>query len=188
MKTAIYPGSFDPVTNGHLDIITRASKMFDKLVVVVLINPFKTFAFTMPERCELLRRATAHLPNVEIASYDGLLADYFNTREDIDVLVKGLRATTDFESEFQQAHTNKDLSVHPRKPEHHLHLIQHGEAGGNVRRRCKQISPRVHPRGDKTEAQQRIHRGAQGCGKEVRTTTERTFNYGIQPDGTYHHA
>ncbi|MBP1544955.1 MAG: pantetheine-phosphate adenylyltransferase [Oscillospiraceae bacterium] len=110
MKTAIYPGSFDPVTNGHLDIITRASKMFDKLIVVVLINPFKSFAFTIPERCELLRRATAHLPNVEIASYNGLLADYFNTREDVDVIVKGLRATTDFESEFQQAHTNKDLN------------------------------------------------------------------------------
>ena len=110
MKTAIYPGSFDPVTNGHLDIITRASKMFDKLIVVVFINPFKTFAFTIPERCELLRRATAHLPNVEIASYDGLLADYFNMRDDIDVIVKGLRATTDFEAEFQQAHTNKDLN------------------------------------------------------------------------------
>lgn len=110
MKTAIYPGSFDPVTNGHLDIITRASKMFDKLIVVVLINPFKSYAFTIPERCELLRRATVHLPNVEIASYDGLLADYFNMRDDVDVIVKGLRATTDFEAEFQQAHTNKDLN------------------------------------------------------------------------------
>ena len=110
MRIGIYPGSFDPVTNGHLDIITRASKMFDKLIVVVFINPFKTFAFTIPERCELLRRATAHLPNVEIASYDGLLADYFNMRDDIDVIVKGLRATTDFEAEFQQAHTNKDLN------------------------------------------------------------------------------
>ncbi len=110
MKTAIYPGSFDPVTNGHLDIITRASKMFDKLIVVVLINPFKNYSFTIPERCELLRRATAHLPNVEVASYDGLLADYFNMRDDVDVIVKGLRATTDFEAEFQQAHTNKDLN------------------------------------------------------------------------------
>ncbi len=110
MKTAIYPGSFDPVTNGHLDIITRASKMFDKLVVVVLINPFKTFSFSIPERCELLKKVTAHLPNVEVASYDGLLADYFNIRNDVDVIVKGLRATTDFESEFQMAHTNKDLN------------------------------------------------------------------------------
>lgn len=110
MKTAIYPGSFDPVTNGHLDIIRRASKMFDKLVVVVLINPMKAYSFTIPERCEFLRLTTADIPNVEIASYDGLLADYFNLRSDVDVIVKGLRATSDFEYEFQMAHTNKDLN------------------------------------------------------------------------------
>lgn len=110
MKTAIYPGSFDPVTNGHLDIITRAAKMFDKLIVVVLINPFKSFSFTIPERCEFLRIATKDIPNVEIASYDGLLADYFSLRPDIDVIVKGLRATSDFEYEFTMAHTNKDLN------------------------------------------------------------------------------
>lgn len=110
MKTAIYPGSFDPVTNGHLDIIRRASKMFDKLVVVVLINPMKAYSFTIPERCEFLRETTADIPNVEIASYDGLLADYFNLRSDVDVIVKGLRATSDFEYEFQMAHTNKDLN------------------------------------------------------------------------------
>lgn len=110
MKTAIYPGSFDPVTNGHLDIIQRASKMFDKLIVVVLINPLKKSAFTIPQRCEFLRRTTQDLPNVEIASYDGLLADYFNLRDDVDVIVKGLRATSDFEYEFQMAHTNKDLN------------------------------------------------------------------------------
>ena len=110
MKTAIYPGSFDPVTNGHLDIIQRASKMFDKLVVVVLINPLKAYSFTIPERCEFLRKATADIPNVEIASFDGLLADYFNQRQDVDVIVKGLRATSDFEYEFQMAHTNKDLN------------------------------------------------------------------------------
>lgn len=110
MKTAIYPGSFDPVTNGHLDIITRASKMFDKLIVVVLINPLKSYSFSIPERCELLRKATEGMENVEVASYDGLLADYFKQREDIDVIVKGLRATSDFEYEFQMAHTNKDLN------------------------------------------------------------------------------
>ncbi len=110
MKTAIYPGSFDPVTNGHLDIITRAAKMFDKLIVVVLINPLKSYSFTIPERCEFLRKATEDIPNVEIASYDGLLADYFSKRPDIDVIVKGLRATSDFEYEFQMAHTNKDLN------------------------------------------------------------------------------
>ena len=110
MKTAIYPGSFDPVTNGHLDIITRASKMFDKLIVVVLINPLKSYSFSIPERCELLRKVTEGMENVEIASYDGLLADYFKQRKDIDVIVKGLRATSDFEYEFQMAHTNKDLN------------------------------------------------------------------------------
>ena len=110
MKTAIYPGSFDPVTNGHLDIITRASKMFDKLVVVVLINPLKSYSFSIPERVYLLKRATEHIPNIEIDSYDGLLADYFKQRSDVDVIVKGLRATSDFEYEFQMAHTNKDLN------------------------------------------------------------------------------
>lgn len=110
MKTAIYPGSFDPVTNGHLDIIKRAAKMFDKVVVVVLINPLKAYSFTIPERREFLREVTAEISNIEIDSYDGLLADYFNIRQDIDVIVKGLRATSDFEYEFQMAHTNKDLN------------------------------------------------------------------------------
>lgn len=110
MKTAIYPGSFDPVTNGHLDIIRRASKMFDKLIVVVLINPLKTYSFSMKERREFLLKTTEGIPNVEIDSFDGLLADYFNQRSDVDVIVKGLRATSDFEYEFQMAHTNKDLN------------------------------------------------------------------------------
>lgn len=110
MKTAIYPGSFDPVTNGHLDIIRRASKMFDKLIVVVLINPLKTYSFSMKERREFLLKTTEGISNVEIDSFDGLLADYFNQRSDVDVIVKGLRATSDFEYEFQMAHTNKDLN------------------------------------------------------------------------------
>ena len=110
MKIAIYPGSFDPVTNGHLDIIKRASTMFDKLVAVVLINPLKTYSFSIPERVELLSKASAGIPNIEIDSYDGLLADYFEKRPEIDVIVKGLRATSDFEYEFQMAHTNKDLN------------------------------------------------------------------------------
>ncbi len=110
MKTAIYPGSFDPVTNGHLDIIKRASKMFDKLVVVVLINPLKNYSFSIPERVGLLSKACGDIPNIEIDSYDGLLADYFKEHPEIDVIVKGLRATSDFEYEFQMAHTNKDLN------------------------------------------------------------------------------
>lgn len=110
MKTAIYPGSFDPVTNGHLDIIKRASTMFDKLIVVVLINPLKSYSFNISERRLLLEKATDGIKNIEIDSYDGLLADYFTRRADVDVIVKGLRATSDFEYEFQMAHTNKDLN------------------------------------------------------------------------------
>ena len=109
MKTAIYPGSFDPVTNGHMDIIQRASTMFDKLIVVVLINPLKSYSFSIPERVELLSKVTAGIKNIEIDSYDGLLADYFK-QHNVDVIVKGLRATSDFEYEFQMAHTNKDLN------------------------------------------------------------------------------
>ena len=109
MKTAIYPGSFDPVTNGHMDIIQRASTMFDKLIVVVLINPLKNYSFSIPERVELLSKVTEGIKNIEIDSYDGLLADYFK-QHNVDVIVKGLRATSDFEYEFQMAHTNKDLN------------------------------------------------------------------------------
>ena len=109
MKTAIYPGSFDPVTNGHMDIIQRASTMFDKLIVVVLINPLKNYSFSIPERVKLLSQVTQGIRNIEIDSYDGLLADYF-TQHNVDVIVKGLRATSDFEYEFQMAHTNKDLN------------------------------------------------------------------------------
>ena len=80
------------------------------MIVVVLINPLKNYSFTIPERVSLLSKATAMLPNIEIDSYDGLLADYFKERPEIDVIVKGLRATSDFEYEFQMAHTNKDLN------------------------------------------------------------------------------
>ena len=83
--------------------------MFDKLIVVVLINPLKSFSFSIPERVKLLSQATVGIKNIEIDSYDGLLADYFK-QHDVDVIVKGLRATSDFEYEFQMAHTNKDLN------------------------------------------------------------------------------
>ena len=106
MKLAVYPGSFDPVTLGHLDIIVRASKIFDKLIVGVPINPDKHASFSVEERMELLRRATQAegLANVEIDKVDGLLSDYAM------VVVKGLRALSDFEYEFQQALTNKKLN------------------------------------------------------------------------------
>ncbi len=109
MKLAICPGSFDPVTNGHLNIISRAAAMFDKVVVVVMVNGNKTPLFTCEERVELLKRATANMPNVEIDYYDGLLADYAE-KKDARVIVKGLRALSDFEYEFQMALTNRKLN------------------------------------------------------------------------------
>ena len=105
----ICPGSFDPVTLGHIDIISRASKMFDRVVVGVLNNLAKTPSFSTEERIELLRKATNGLDNVEIVGFDGLLADYAR-QNGITAIVKGLRAVSDFEYEFQQALTNKKLN------------------------------------------------------------------------------
>lgn len=109
MKTAIYPGSFDPVTLGHLDVIERASALFDHLVVVVMHNQTKKPMFTLEERKTFLRRVTGHLKNVEIDSSDGLLADYA-ARKGACTIVKGLRAVSDFEYEFQMALANRKLN------------------------------------------------------------------------------
>ena len=110
MKVAIYPGSFDPVTLGHLDIIIRASKMFDHVVVAVLRNVAKDKpSFTVEERIELLKEVTDGMDNVEIASFEGLLAEYCKERQ-VDAIVKGLRMVSDFEYEFQMALTNKKLN------------------------------------------------------------------------------
>lgn len=109
LKLAICPGSFDPITNGHLDVIERASKLFDKVVVLVAMNASKNAMFTPEERCELLCRATVHLPNVEVDTYSGLLADYARERGAV-AIVKGLRAMSDFEYEFQMALTNRKLN------------------------------------------------------------------------------
>lgn len=110
MRTVICPGSFDPVTNGHLDIIERSSKLFDKVIVVVMKNPSKTnFCFSPEERAELIKRCTRDIPNVEVDIYEGLLADYANQKQAVAV-VKGLRAVSDFEYEFQQAQMNKKLN------------------------------------------------------------------------------
>ncbi len=108
MRTAIYPGSFDPVTCGHLDIIRRASKLFDKLIVLVSVNPLKTTCFTAEERVNMIKQVTRDLPNIEVDSDNGLLIDYFN-KKNADVIIKGLRAMSDFEYEFQMALVNKDL-------------------------------------------------------------------------------
>ena len=107
---AVYPGSFDPVTNGHLDIIRRAAKMFEHLTVAVARNFNKPAGcFTAEERAELLRRCTADIPNVSVDICDGLLADYVK-QIGAGVVIKGLRAMSDFEQEFQQALTNKKLN------------------------------------------------------------------------------
>ena len=105
MKRAIYPGSFDPVTNGHVDIILRSSKSVDKLIVGVLNNSAKKSLFSVEERVSMLKELTKDLPNVEVTSFDGLLVDYM--REiDASIIVRGLRAVTDFEYELQIAQTN----------------------------------------------------------------------------------
>ncbi len=111
MRIAICPGSFDPVTMGHLDIISRASKIFDKVIVAVPVNPAKHTSFSIEERMELLRIVceARNLQNVEIDRVEGLLADYAREKGAM-TLVKGLRAVSDFEYEFQQALTNKKLN------------------------------------------------------------------------------
>lgn len=108
---AIYPGSFDPITLGHLDVIERGCKLFDQVVVAVLRNPNKTPLFTVAERMELIRKATSHLPHLEVDSFDGLTVNYAKMRQ-ATVLLRGLRVLSDFELELQMAHTNKTLSDH----------------------------------------------------------------------------
>ena len=105
MATAVYPGSFDPVTKGHLDIIKRAAKINDHLIVAVLINSAKHPLFTVEERVEMLRECTAQWPNVQVETFDGLTVE-FARKMKADVMVRGLRAVTDFEYEMQIAQTN----------------------------------------------------------------------------------
>lgn len=106
---AIYPGSFDPVTNGHVDSITRAAQIFDELIVAVLINSSKTPLFTIDERMEMLNEVLKDIPNVTVKSFHGLLVDFAH-EENAHVIVRGLRAVTDFEYELQWAQTNKVVS------------------------------------------------------------------------------
>lgn len=108
MKKAVYPGSFDPVTNGHLDIIQRAAQVFDEIKVVVMINPEKRGLFNIEERVQMIENAIGDLQNVEIECFEGLLINYMKEKE-INVIVKGLRGVSDFEYEIQMAHMNNKL-------------------------------------------------------------------------------
>ncbi|MBC8429649.1 MAG: pantetheine-phosphate adenylyltransferase [Dehalococcoidia bacterium] len=109
MSIAIYPGSFDPITNGHLDIATRAAKIFEKLIIGVFDTPNKPLLFTTEERVELMRQTIADLPNVEVESFSGLTVD-FARRVKAKAMVRGLRMSADFEREFDMAMMNKKLS------------------------------------------------------------------------------
>ena len=109
MRIAIYPGSFDPITNGHLDIIQRASRLYDKVVVGVLRNGGKNPVFEPEERVSMIREVTADMKNVEVDSFKGLLVD-FAKEKNANVIIKGLRTTMDFEYEFQMALLNKALN------------------------------------------------------------------------------
>jgi len=110
-KLAIYPGSFDPITNGHINIIERSLLIFDKLVVAVAINASKNALFTLEERVAMIKEATRNNPNVIVDSFEGLLADYVAEKE-INVIVRGLRALSDFEYEFQMTFMNRKLNRH----------------------------------------------------------------------------
>lgn len=106
---AIYPGSFDPITLGHLDIIQRACRLFDEVIVAVLCNPDKAPWFTLQERVDQICRSTTHLPNLQVDYFDGLTVNYAKMRQ-ATVLIRGLRVLSDFEKELQMAHINKTLS------------------------------------------------------------------------------
>ena len=106
---AVYPGSFDPLTNGHVDIIARGARLFDRIVVAILVNAEKAPLFSMAERVEIAREVFTDRPNVEVDTFDGLLVDYVERRH-AQVIVRGLRAVSDFEFEFQMALMNRRLS------------------------------------------------------------------------------
>jgi pantetheine-phosphate adenylyltransferase len=108
MKIAVYPGSFDPITNGHLDIIKRGAKLFDKIIVAVLVNVDKKYAFEIDERVELIKKVTRDIENVEVRSFNGLVVNFlkeYNT----NIILKGLRTNSDFEYELQMAFMNNEL-------------------------------------------------------------------------------
>jgi len=109
MRTAIYPGSFDPITNGHLDLVQRAAKLFDRVIVAVAVNEGKNPLFTLPERLEMVKASLQAIPKAETDSFDGLLVDYVE-KQGGQAIIRGLRAVSDFEFEFQLALMNRKLN------------------------------------------------------------------------------
>ena len=109
MKKCVYPGSFDPISNGHLDIIKRAAKLFDEVHVLVSYNMFKKTAFTKEERIELIKLATSNLTNVKVTAYDGLVVNYCKENQ-INIIIRGMRNYSDYENEFQLFQYNKDIN------------------------------------------------------------------------------
>jgi pantetheine-phosphate adenylyltransferase len=109
MRTAIYPGSFDPITNGHLDLVQRAAKLFDRVIVAVAVNEGKNPLFTLPERMEMVKTSLQAIPKAEADSFDGLLVDYVE-KQGGQAIIRGLRAVSDFEFEFQLALMNRKLN------------------------------------------------------------------------------
>ena len=109
MRRVVCPGSFDPVTNGHLDIFRRAARLYDEIVIAVLVNQSKAGLFTLDERLSMLREVTADIPNIRVLSFQGLLVDFCKAN-DIDIVIKGIRAASDFDYELQMAQMNVGLS------------------------------------------------------------------------------
>ncbi len=108
-KVAIYPGSFDPITNGHIDMVERGLRLFDKIIVCIMCNPGKETLFTIKERLEMIRESLKKFPNIEIDSFDGLLVDY-GAKRNANTILRGMRAVSDFEYEFQLALMNRKLN------------------------------------------------------------------------------
>jgi len=108
-KVAIYPGSFDPITNGHIDMVERGLRLFDKIIICILCNPGKETLFTIEERLEMIRKSLKKFSNIEIDSFDGLLVDY-GAKRNADAILRGMRAVSDFEYEFQLALMNRKLN------------------------------------------------------------------------------
>ncbi len=108
MKKCVYPGSFDPISNGHLDIIKRASKLFDEVHIIVSNNIFKKSSFTIDERIEFIKLSTSNLPNIVVSAYDGLTVNYCK-ENDINIIVRGMRNYSDYENEFSLFQYNKDI-------------------------------------------------------------------------------